>query len=497
MFESAELGRRVSREQYRARSAPLRQELLRLQDRLLNEARRPLLVLLGGVDGGGKSESVQLLNGWMDPRWLATNAYEPPDEVERRHPPFWRYWRDLPPRGRVGLFLSAWYSAPLLERVYAGLAAADFDAQLDQIRRFEQGLADDGAVILKLWMHLSHEAQRRRLENLAQEPLTEARVSEQDWENWRHYRHFVEAAERAIARTDTPDTPWVIIEAEDPEYRALTVAETVRDALRRAMQPPEPPRRAGKASRPSPKSRASHPTVLSRLDMDPRVERADYEEELPRLQAELHRLHLQARARGVASVLVFEGPDAAGKGGAIRRLVAGLEPRYYQVHGVAKPTDEEASRHYLWRFWRRLPADGTIAVFDRSWYGRVLVERVEGFAAEAEWRRAYSEINDFEQQLTGHGVLVLKFWIHITADEQLKRFRRREKTPHKNWKLTTEDWRNRDRWDDYQRAVHDMVQYTSTPGARWILVPGNDKRHARLEVLRHFVQALREAVPAD
>jgi polyphosphate kinase 2 (PPK2 family) len=271
--------------------------------------------------------------------------------------------------------------------------------------------------------------------------------------------------------------------------------QTVRDAGTGAEE-----KKAKKAKPKSTKKSQKKPvrtlTVLSGLEMDKQLERDEYEEHLPILQAELHHLHMRAKDKGIASILVFEGPDGAGKGGAIRRICTALSPRNYQVHGVAKPTEEELAQHYLWRFWRKVPRDGSIAIFDRSWYGRVLVERVEGFAREDEWRRAYAEINDFEQQFNEHGIVLTKFWMHITKEEQYKRFKRREKTPHKRWKLTEEDWRNREKWAQYEQAVHDMVQYTSTPNARWTLVEGNDKRYARIAVLKHFCENLRKAVEA-
>jgi polyphosphate:AMP phosphotransferase len=510
MFESAELGRTVSPREFKKRSVTLREELLRLQAEHIQQARRQIILAFAGVDGGGKSEAVTLLNEWMDARWLITNAYEPLNEVERRLPVFWRYWRDLPPRGRIGMFLSAWYSEPLLDRVYERIELNAYEAHLERVVRFEQALADDGAVIIKLWMHLSHDAQERRLHNLEQDPLTQARVTERDWENWRNYDRFIHVAEQTISRTHTGDAPWVIIEGADRPYRSLAVAEAMRDALERALQPmPQTVRDAGtgaegkKAKKAKPKSTkksqkkpARTLTVLSGLEMDKQLERDEYEEHLPILQAELHHLHMRAKDKGIASILVFEGPDGAGKGGAIRRICTALSPRNYQVHGVAKPTEEELAQHYLWRFWRKVPRDGSIAIFDRSWYGRVLVERVEGFAREDEWRRAYAEINDFEQQFNEHGIVLTKFWMHITKEEQYKRFKRREKTPHKRWKLTEEDWRNREKWAQYEQAVHDMVQYTSTPNARWTLVEGNDKRYARIAVLKHFCENLRKAVEA-
>ena len=500
MFETAELGRKVDKKTYKNRVTPLREELLQLQEKVRQRGTTQVILLFAGVDGGGKGETVNLLHEWLDPRWMMTNAYGVPDEIERRRPAFWRYWRDLPPRGRIGMFLSAWYSQPILDRVYDRNTLHEFDKQLDRILSFETALVEDGAAVIKFWMHLSHSAQERRLKNLERDPLTHARVTERDWDNWRRYDRFIEAAERAISRTHTGRTPWVIVEGEDACYRSLTVGETIHDTFLRVLKRPaeespsktasrEPKKSAkkksnGKSSIKKSRQATRHVNVLTKLDMDKSLPKQAYVEELRNLQAQLHLLHHQSKEKGVATMLVFEGPDAAGKGGAIRRINSALAAHNYRVHGVASPTDEELAQHYLWRFWRNIPRDGYIAKYDRSWYGRVLVERVEGFASEDEWRRAYAEINDFEQQLTDHGIILIKYWIHITKDEQLKRFKSRKQTPHKRWKLTEEDWRNRERWEEYEQAVHDMVQYTSTEKAPWTLVEGNDKRYARIKVLR-------------
>lgn len=502
MFETAELGRKVAKPEFKRLAPPLREELLQLQERLRQGRNFQVILLFSGVDGAGKGETVGLLNEWMDPRWLMTRAYDEPVDAERERPAFWRYWRDLPPAGRTGMFLSAWYHAPLLERVYGRIEEAAFLRRLNRIVAFERALARNGALILKFWMHLSASAQEARLKSLEHDPLTKARVTPCDWENWRNYAKFIEAAEPLIARTNRGMAPWFIVEGADPNYRGLTVAKILRDALAHRLpqgktpakkDKPERKVKTAKAKRPSP---AEAITVLSELKMTRTLGKADYQRALPELQAQLHLLHLRAKDRGVSSILVFEGPDAAGKGGAIRRIQEGLEPRNYQVHGIAAPTDEELAQHYLWRFWRHLSPAGQVTIFDRSWYGRVLVERIEGFASEDEWRRAYAEINDFESQLIEHGIVLVKYWVHITKKEQLARFKLREKTPHKRWKLTEEDWRNRDKWDLYEAAVNDMVQFTSTSKAPWHLIEGNDKRFARIKVLEILCRRLASALEA-
>jgi polyphosphate kinase 2 (PPK2 family) len=532
MFETAELGRTVPRKVFRKNAPALRQELLALQRELreLNHVR--VILVFAGVDGAGKGETVNLLNAWMDPRWLQTRVFDQPADVERERPEFWRYWLSLPPRGRIGMFLSSWYSPPFLERAYGQIDDAELDRRLERTVAFENALAEDGAAIIKFWMHLSRDGQKARLQALEADPVTRGRVTQRDWEHWKLYDRFVGAAERVITRTNTGKAPWSIVEGADEHYRSLTIATTLRDLLRRRIDEVHVERRMreelelarlevrsaqstakaegtgkkgagdgknGASGKKAPAEQrdvmpapAAVPTVLSQLDTSARLEKAAYREALRIEQERLYVQQLEARRRGVPSVLVFEGPDAAGKGGAIRRITAAMDARNYQVHGFAAPTDEEQAQHYLWRFWRRLPRAGRMAIFDRSWYGRVLVERVEGFADENEWRRAYAEIVDFESQLAEHGVVVMKYWIHITPAEQLTRFKLREQTPYKRWKLTEEDWRNREQWPDYELAVNDMVQYTSTAASPWTLVEGNDKRFARVKVLRTLNERLAE-----
>jgi polyphosphate:AMP phosphotransferase len=516
MFRTAELGQKIPKSEYKLREPVLRQELLEIQQDLYRFGEFPVIIVFAGVDGAGKGETVNLLNAWMDPRWIVTRAYDDPSDEERERPEYWRFWRDLPPKGRIGLFLSAWYSRPLLDRVYDTDTDAAFDERLDRILAFEKALADDGALILKFWMHLSQEAQKRRLKKLEKDPLTSWRVTQRDWDHWHIYDKFESAAERAIMRTSTGSASWAIVEGEDPCYRSLTVGMIVRDEIRKrideigkkkmlqqelaqlttpAIEPSPLPETAEGAP---PVDVASTPlrvaTVLSRLDMSLALAKSDYKRQLQEQQARLNLLHRKALKKNTSTIVVFEGPDAAGKGGSIRRLTAALDARHYQVIPIAAPTDEEQAQHYLWRFWRHLSRAGRITLFDRSWYGRVLVERVEGFAMEEEWRRAYSEINEFEQQLTRHGTVLLKCWIHITKDEQFKRFKERETIPHKQWKLTEEDWRNREKWDAYEMAANDLVEHTSTNAAPWVIVEGNDKSYARVKVITTLCDRLEAAL---
>ena len=521
MFSTAELGQKIPKSEYNQREPLLRQALLEVQADLRASSRFPVIILFAGVDGGGKGDTVNLLNEWMDPRWLRTRAYDEPSDEERERPEYWRFWRDLPPKGQIGLFLSSWYSQPILRRVYETDDEAVFDDRLDRILAFEKALADDGALILKFWMHLSHNAQKRRLKKLEKDPLTSWRVTQRDWDHWQIYEKFEAAAERTIMRTSTGHANWTIVEGVDPYFRSLTVGSIIHREITRHLEGVRQKDRlleeaaTGTVSRggedmagevPPEAEPAAEPamgimplkvaTVLSSLDMSLQLSKADYKRQLKESQARLNLLHRKALKKKISTILLFEGPDAAGKGGASRRVTRALDARHYQVIPVAAPTDEERAHHYLWRFWRQLTRAGRITIFDRSWYGRVLVERVEGFATEDEWKRAFAEINEFEEQLTDHGILLLKFWEHITKDEQLARFRAREETPHKRWKLTEEDWRNREKWDDYELAVNDIVEHTSTHTAPWVLIEGNDKRFARIKVITTFCDRLEAMLAA-
>lgn len=510
MFRTAELGQTVPKAEYKTRALELRQELLQVQQDLRECGRFPVILVFAGVDGAGKGETVNLLNAWMDPRWLVTRAYGEPADVERERPEYWRFWRDLPGKGQVGMFLSSWYSKPVLDKVYGNIDLANFDERLDRIIAFENALAADQAVILKFWMHLSQAAQKARLKAMEKDPLLRWRVTPVDWQHWQMYERFIEAAERTIMRTSTAKGPWFIVEGADERYRSLAVATIIRDGIRKrleelrieaeheanrtrngAEQPQTPTTIQGTAAVLG-TTDAPLRTILNSLDMGQTLDKSDYKTQLKRYQAKLNLLHRKALQSGTSTIVLFEGPDAAGKGGAIRRLTAALDARNYQVIPIAAPTDEERAHHYLWRFWRHLSRAGRFTIFDRSWYGRILVERVEGFASDEELARAYAEINDFEAQLIEHGIVLLKYWVHITKDEQHQRFKAREETPHKQWKLTEEDWRNRNKWEAYEIAVNDMVEHTSTSLSPWILVEGNDKRFARIKVFQTLCAKLEE-----
>lgn len=492
MFRSAELGHTISKAQWDEEVPTLRKALLEAQEALRAQKRFPVVILIGGVDGAGKGESVNLLNAWMDPRYIQTRAFGEPSDEERERPPMWRFWRALPPKGHIGILFGSWYTAPIIDRVAKANRKVDFERSLEAIVRFERMLADEGALVLKFWFHLSKDAQRKRLKALESDPSTRWRVTDTDWARFKLYDRFRAVSEEALRRTSTGAAPWVILEGADARFRGITMGRTVLKALRErlddpATPPPPPPA-------PLPPPAADGRDLLGTLDYTTTVPRKRYDSQLEALQGRLNLLTREPKFRDRAAVVVFEGSDAAGKGGAIRRITAAVDARFYQVIPVAAPTEEERAQPYLWRFWRHLPRRGRLVLFDRSWYGRVLVERVEGFCAETDWMRAYGEINDFEAQLAEAGTVVSKFWMAITEDEQLRRFKEREAIGFKQFKITEEDWRNRARWADYRHATCDMIDRTSTELAPWTLVPANDKLGARLQVLETLCDRIEAAL---
>jgi polyphosphate:AMP phosphotransferase len=496
MFESVELGHQLTKEQYNAELPGMRSQLLQAHFDLRGRE-FPVIVIISGADGAGKGGVVHRLNEWLDPRGVETHAFLDASDEERERPPYWRFWRAMPGRGRIGIFFRSWYSDPLVQQVYGKTKTNRFDAELDRIAAFEQMLVDDGAVLVKFWLHLSKPEQKKALKKLDRE----GRTTPDDWKHLKMYDRFIQASERAIRRTDSGSAPWHLVEATDRRYREFTVGSILLKAIRQRLQ--ETPAKTaarviektapakaavGMAARPEPES------VLDRVDLTQELSNGTYSDELESYQTRLAKLAWAAHRKKRSMVLVFEGWDAAGKGSAIRRVTQALDPRLYNIVGIAAPTDEERAQHYLWRFWRHLPRAGFTTFFDRSWYGRVLVERVEGFAPEATWGRAYHEINEFEEQLAEHGIVLCKFWIHISQDEQLRRFKERETVAYKQYKITAEDWRNRKNWNDYMAAVNEMVTRCSTEYAPWTLVAGNDKKYARVQILQTIVDRLGKAL---
>jgi polyphosphate:AMP phosphotransferase len=486
--------RRLSKKAYEARLPDVRAALVRMQVEL-KSAKFPVILVIGGVEASGKGDVINILNGWLDPRGFETFAFHEPTDEERERPAMWRYWRTLPPNGRMAIYAGGWHADALHEDPRSARELAQFDAMLRRIAWFEGQLAAGGALVVKIWLNLGKSAQRKRLQELESDTRTAWRVTPEDWKSQRDYDRLARLSERMRAATHQASAPWYVVNAEDPRARNLSVADILLSRFRIHVRART--RAASSKGRRAKRVVPIRPSGLRRLlslSLDSKLTQPSYEKKRDKWLGRLNKVVRAAGQERRSIVWVFEGWDAAGKGGAIRRLTDAIDARDFRVIPVSKPNDEEKAHHYLWRFWRHVPRAGMVTIYDRSWYGRVLVERLEGFATEAEWRRAYRELNEFERELAEHGVIVLKFWLHIGKEEQLRRFRDREATSYKRHKMDAEDWRNRRKWQSYEIAVGDMLALTSSRHAPWHLIAANNKRHARLAILKTSCRQIESAL---
>jgi len=497
MLERLDLSRKLPKRDYKAVKDELALEMGALQ-RQAKEQGLPVVILFEGWGASGKGTMINNLIIPLDPRGFTVHSTMRPTEEEAMRPFLWRFWTLTPARGRIAIFDRSWYRQVVRERVEGHTKGKALAHAFQDIAAFERQLAGDGAVIVKLFLHISRDEQRKRFSKLQDNPATSWRVTKQDLRDQKRYDKFLSAYEDMLAKSDADYAPWTVVEAHDERFATLKIFRTVIAALK-ARVTVAPPAKAAKvtASAKPAKSAGSNAaelavgsSILAGVDLSLSVSEAEYDDRLDRLQERLRDLEHEIYRRRIPLVLVFEGWDAAGKGGCIRRLCSHLDPRGYVVVPTAAPNDVERLHHYLWRFWLAMPKAGHIGLFDRSWYGRVMVERIEGFCREAEWRRAYREINEMEQHMANSGALVLKFWLHIDADEQLRRFKEREQLEHKKWKITAEDYRNREKRDAYCLAVDEMLLRTDSPHAPWIVVEANCKRHARIKVLETVIAAV-------
>ena len=501
MFEAAEVGRSISKEAFKEAEPEVHSRLLQLQQEL-RQSDRSLIIVVSGVEGAGKGEVVDKLNRWFDTRDVQTHGYWDETDEERERPRFWRYWRTLPARSTVCVMFGSWYTKPIIDFALEKVGSHDFEHELQLIEELERELVRDGTIIVKLWFHLSAKEQQKRLEDDAKSKKLKKK-SPLLKEFAKSYARFREVSSRAIRLTDSGFAPWHIVEATDRRYRDLTVGQTLITTLEQQLgSNHSKPEKTGEKEPESILAKAlakddSMRSVLDSVDLEQCLTDDAYSKQLNASQSRLYQLSWAMHRQKKNAVLVFEGWDAGGKGSAIRRITQAMDARLYRVMPIAAPTDEEKSHHYLWRFWRHIPRAGYMTIYDRSWYGRVLVERVEGYADQREWLRSYEEINNFEEHLVEHGTIVMKFWIHIGFEEQLRRFEERQVTPWKQHKITDEDWRNRDKWEDYKLAVHDMVAHTSTEKAPWTLVAGNDKKFARIQILNTVCDSIEAAIDKE
>ncbi|MDY5539882.1 MAG: polyphosphate:AMP phosphotransferase [Lachnospiraceae bacterium] len=490
MLEKLDLNKKLDKAVYKEKKEALGIRLARLQ-RECREAGIPVIIVFEGFGAAGKGTQINELISNLDPRGFQVYAINGESEEEKLRPFLWRFWTKTPQKGRIAIFDRSWYRKVLVDWFDGVTTKEQLGYAYDEINSFEKQLTDDGTVVLKLFLAITKAEQKKRFKKLLANEETAWRVTKQDLKRNKEYDRFLLMNEEMLEKTDTEYAPWTIVEANDKKYATVKIltaaADKLEEALRRkkekSVQKPSP-------MEPDPQRELS--SKLASADLSLTMDRETYKKRLKELQDKLMILHSELYRTRIPVILAFEGWDAAGKGGAIKRLTGALDPRGYEVHPTASPNDIEKAHHYLWRFWRDIPKGGHIAIFDRTWYGRVMVERIEGFCTEQEWKRAYKEINDMEATLANYGAIVLKFWLHIDKDEQERRFNDRMQDPEKRWKITDEDWRNRAKWDAYEQAVDDMLIKTSTTYAPWIIVEANSKYYARIKVLESVVQALEE-----
>jgi len=475
-------------------------ELGRLQ-RLARSQGLPVVIVFEGWEAAGKGTAINALSLALDPRGFRVVSIRPAAEQTPYYPELSRFAVAMPEAGRITIFDRSWYAELWSARARRLLPKRESLERLERLQSFERTLCAGGVLLIKLFFVIDKKEQDKRFDRL-RESAARFRIDPEDLHQNRHFSRWARLAEQMLLAPQPGLVPFVRCDARRRRVAKLAVLREVVGRLRERLKvtaEAEPAETSGavEGGLEAPKARArgerlcSGKSRLAEVELSLCLSRELYERELPELQSELRLLEHRVYEERLPVCLVFEGWDAAGKGGSIRRLLAGLDPRGYDVHPIAAPTELERQHHYLWRFWTRLPKGGHIAVFDRSWYGRVLVERLEGFATEPEWRRAFEEINAFERSLCADGMVIQKFWFHIDQQTQLSRFSDRKANPEKSWKLTDEDWRNRERWAEYENAVSDMLELNHAPERPFVIVPANDKLYARIFVLKSVISAIR------
>ena len=462
--------------------------LLASQQQLLRDAKLPVLVLVEGWAAAGKGSLIGELIRELDPRFYTVVSPAVVPEREQRYPFLYPYATAIPENGKIVFMDSGWMEAAVRHYLHREITPGEYRKRIRAVNEFERQLRDGGYLVLKIFLHISKEEQFRRLANLKGHADTEWRATEEDLWQHKEYKRFLAAYEDFMGQTEEAGR-WHVLNGRERKAAPRDVLKLLTAKISKALK-------EGKyVGEPF---EEKFPLVemprLKDVDLTSTITDEEYDLKLKKLQRRLNDLHNVIYRLRIPVVLCYEGWDAAGKGGNIRRVASPLDLRGFDVRPIASPEPHELNRQYLWRFWTRLPRSGHICIFDRTWYGRVMVERLEGFCSEKDWQRAYNEINEFERQLTDWGAVVLKFWIHIDQDTQLARFTDRQNTPEKQWKITDEDWRNREKWDQYEVAVDEMLQKTSTENAPWYIIESNDKKYARIRTLKIIVKALEKAI---
>lgn len=466
----------------------LGEKLLELQLRAKNEG-LPVLIIIEGWDASGKGALINELIRELDPRLYKVRVFHETNAAEKRMPFLWRFWTKIPKQGQMAIFDRSWYRKPMEESKGYKL----LDSDVEDIKGTEKQLVDSGMLVIKIFSHITQSTQKKRLKELESKKATKWRVRKKDKNQNKHYKDYYELFDELLKHTDFEFSRWNVIKSEDKKSASIEILNLVIAEMEEKLQKIEDLKEQDKDDVIT--ENYQYPKdILSSIDVKKDIDDAEYKKKLKELQKDSRVLAYELYKRKIPMILVFEGWDASGKGGAIKRLTREMDPRGFEVIPIGAPDETQKQYHYLWRFWEHLPKTGHIAIFDRSWYGRVMVERLEGFASKDEWSRAYHEINDMEKHFKSYDAIILKFFIHIDKDEQLDRFNARQEDPKKNYKITEDDWRNRDKWDDYAIAINEMLEKTDTYYAPWIVVEGNSKKYARIKVLETVTNRMKEAL---
>lgn len=499
MLEQVDLNKSLKKSEVKKEMEKMEGKLSQLQ-RECKELGIPVLILFEGFGAAGKGVQISQLIHPLDPRGFEVFTINEETKHEKRHPFLWRFWTKIPAKGRIHIFDRSWYRKVLVDRFDGNTSDKELGYVYHEICTFEQELADSGMVLLKFFLCIDKKEQKKRFDKLISSKETAWRVTKADLKRNKEFDRYRDMSEEMLEKTDSDYAPWYIIESMDKEYATVKIYTTVIHRILEeiekkkslAQKEKHPAKDISGEGLPVKLAQQLGHSSLSNIDLSLSYTKEEYKEKLIKLQNKVSILHNELYRRRIPLIIGFEGWDAGGKGGAIKRLTEKMDPRGYVVNLTAAPNDIEKAHHYLWRFWQKVPKAGHVAIFDRTWYGRVMVERIEGFCSKEEWQRAYKEINDMEADFTHSGAIVLKFWMQIDKDEQERRFKARMENPEKQWKITEEDWRNREKWDQYEEAVNEMIIRTSTSYAPWTIVEGNCKYYARIKVLETVIAAIEE-----
>lgn len=492
MLEKLDLKQKLKKDEYDKKLEYYGDLLGKLQ-RECRSAKIPVIILVEGWRGAMRTDIINEMMQKMDSRGFRVFSASKMTDEQRKQPFFTTFWKQLPRYGNIAVYHRSWYFLKNEHNV-ADKSQVEhlLNTSYSHIRAFEKQLTDDGYVLMKFFVHVSKKQQKENLEKLNKIYGKNWRKLDVQEHNEEDYDNFVNAYEQMFAETDTENAPWHLIAGDDERFATVQIIESIVKTLQSAVAAAEI--KAQNRSIVMPPRHVALYNVLDKVDLSKSLTKEEYKQQLEKCREKLKTLQLDLYESQRSLIVAFEGWDAGGKGGAIKRLARALDPLGYAVNPVAAPNQVEKQFHYMWRFWVKMPRAGEIAIFDRTWYGRVMVERIEHFATDAEWQRAYGEINETEAQWVEHGTILCKFWLHIDKDEQLKRFEEREKDPDKKWKITDEDWRNREKWPDYEAAVNEMLIRTSTDYAPWTVVEANSKYYARIKVLKTVINAIEKAI---